>query len=423
MTELTTEAELGLFMAESVIRLKARFVFTAEGPPIRDGVVTIEGTRIAAVGQARSGEAIVDLGNAAVLPGLVNAHTHLEFSDLTTPIGSRGMPFADWIRAVVDYRRSRSDAERAAAVRRGSSECSRFGTATIGEIATVGWPVEAFATVRPRAVDSLVFLESIGLRESRIEPALESSRLHLALAATQDLKLGLSPHAPYTVHPDLIRRLAGLSASAAVPLAMHLAESREELELLESGRGPLRDLLVDFDAWDDEAIRPETTPLDYLRMLSAAWRALVIHGNYLTDDEIAFLGRRAAKLSVVYCPRTHAYFGHADYPLAKLLQAGANVALGTDSRASNPDLDLLAEMHDIAARHIVPPEWIVEMATINGARALGLEREIGSLSPGKRADLTIVNFSGTKSDDPYELLFDPRSRAAPGGRDAFSGGS
>jgi cytosine/adenosine deaminase-related metal-dependent hydrolase len=257
-----------------------------------------------------------------------------------------------------------------------------------------------------------LFLESIGLRESRIEPALEASRLHLALAATKDLKLGLSPHAPYTAHPELIRRLAGLSAATAFPLAMHLAESREELELLKTGCGPLRDLLVEFDSWDDEAIRPQSTPLDYLRMLSASWRALVIHGNYLSDDEIAFVGRRAAKLSVVYCPRTHAYFGHAPYPLAKLLQAGANVALGTDSRASNPDLDLLAEMRELAARHIVPPEWIVQMATINGARALGREREIGSLAPGKRADLTIVHLPDSKGDEPYELLFDPRARAS-----------
>jgi cytosine/adenosine deaminase-related metal-dependent hydrolase len=400
--------------------LKARFVFTAEGPPIRDGVIAIEGARIAAVGQARSGDAVVDLGNAAILPGLVNAHTHLEFSDLAAPIGSPNMPFADWIRAVVAYRRSRTEAERAAAVRQGLSECSRLGTTTVGEIATAGWPVEAFATTAPRAVESLVFLESIGLRESRIEPALEASRLHLALAATRDLRLGLSPHAPYTVHPDLIRRLAGLSATAAVPLAMHLAESREELELLETNRGPLRDLLVELDAWDDEAIPLESTPLDYLRLLSAAWRALVIHGNYLNEDEIAFLGRRAAKLSVIYCPRTHAYFGHPPYPLAKLLQAGANVALGTDSRASNPDLDLLAEMREIAARHIVPPEWIVEMATINGARALGLEREIGSLAPGKRADITIVHLPESKSDEPYELLFEPRSRASEG-RDSFSG--
>ncbi len=398
-------------MVEELIRLKARFVFTAVGPLLRDGVVVIAGSRLVGVEQSGPQETAIDLGNVAILPGLINAHTHLEFSDLAAPIGCPGMPFAEWIRAVVAYRRTRTDADRAAAVGRGLAECQQCGTTSVGDIATASWPLDEFSATASN-VQATIFLESIGLRQARVEAAIEASRFHLGLGATRGLKVGLSPHAPYTAHPDLVRRLAGLSAATGVPLAMHLAESRDELELLKTGSGPLRNLLIEFDAWDDEAIRPGSTPLDYLRLVSAVSRALIIHGNYLRDEEIAFIGRRARQMSVIYCPRTHAYFQHASYPLAKLTAAGVNVALGTDSRASNPDLNLLAEMREVADRGLAPAEQILQMGTINGARALGREAELGSIKAGKRADLAIVHLAEGGVDDPYELLFDPRSRIA-----------
>jgi cytosine/adenosine deaminase-related metal-dependent hydrolase len=212
------------------------------------------------------------------------------------------------------------------------------------------------------------------------------------------------------VHPGLVKRLASLSAVASVPLAMHVAESREELELLHSGSGPLYELLVELDAWRSDVIPRNSAPLDYLRLISAAHRALVIHGNYLTDEEIAFIAARCERMAVVYCPRTHAYFGRSPYPLGKLLDAGVNVALGTDSRASNPDLNVLAEMQHVARHNTAPPSQIVAMGTINGARALGREAELGSLSIGKRADIAVVRLPDAATDDPYELLFDSRSR-------------
>ena len=137
---------------------------------------------------------------------------------------------------------------------------------------------------------------------------------------------------------------------------MHLAESPEELELLRHGGGPLRAFLEELGAWDATAIPPGTRPLDYLRLLASAHRALVVHGNYLDDEEIAFLGANAGRMSVVYCPRTHDWFAHRDYPLEKMLAAGATVALGTDGRGSSPDLSLLGEMRFAARRHPgVPP--------------------------------------------------------------------
>ena len=151
-----------------------------------------------------------------------------------------------------------------------------------------------------------------------------------------------------------------------MPVALHLAETREELELLQSGTGPFVPMLQSFDAWHPDVIPRGTRPLDFLRALGQAHRALVIHGNYLNSEEITFLAALAARMSLVYCPRTHAYFGHEPYPLASLLAAGVNVAVGTDSRASNPDLDLWEELRYLQ-RHFgdaVAPADVLRMATL-----------------------------------------------------------
>ena len=219
--------------------------------------------------------------------------------------------------------------------------------------------------------------------------------------------VGLSPHAPYSAHPDLLSAVVELSNRHKVPVAMHLAESPEELELLRHGRGPLRNFLEELGAWDATAVTPGSRPLDYLRLLARAHRALVVHGNFLDDEEIAFLAA-AERMSVVYCPRTHDWFANPDYPLEKLLAAGATVALGTDGRGASPDLSLLDEMRCAARKHPrVPLAAILRMATIEGAVRLGREMEIGLLAPGRRADLAIVALPDRSAADPHELLFDP----------------
>jgi cytosine/adenosine deaminase-related metal-dependent hydrolase len=224
---------------------------------------------------------------------------------------------------------------------------------------------------------------------------------------------GLSPHAPYTAPIELVEAAAELSRREGVPLAMHLAESWEEIELLQAASGPFYEFLYELAPWMPGLIPRGLRPLDYLERLAAAPRALVIHGNYLDEDEIALLAERAKTMSVVYCPRTHAYFRHGRYPLEAMLSRGVRVALGTDSRASNPDLSLWEEMRFVA-QHFpgVPPAAILHMATQTGAAALGLERECGAFAPGLRADLTIVTISDRQADDPHELLFDETSRVA-----------
>ena len=391
-------------------RLRARWVFPVVGPPIENGVVTIRGERIESVGHATATVAdAIDLGNAAILPGLVNAHTHLEFSSLAEPLGDPAMPMADWIRRLVAYRRSRTDAERNQAIITGLAECRRSGTTSIGEIATGALSAIAELPGAECPANLSVFLELLGLAPGRIDANLQAAAVHLGQQPTSSVRLGLSPHAPYTVHPELLRRAVALSQSQHVPLAMHVAESCEEIELLATGSGPLRAMLEEFGAWSADAIPVESRPLDYLQRLAEADRALLIHGNYLDAEEIDFIAARRRRMSIVYCPRTHHRFGHDAYPLAKMLAADALVALGTDSRASNPDLDLLAEMRHVAEHHAVAPSRIVEMGTINGAMALGVADEVGSLEPGKFADLAIVRLPDAARNDPYESLFDLRS--------------
>jgi cytosine/adenosine deaminase-related metal-dependent hydrolase len=218
---------------------------------------------------------------------------------------------------------------------------------------------------------------------------------------------GLSPHAPYSVHLDLLKAVIELSKVHQVPVAMHLAESHEELELLRCGTGPLRAFLEELGAWSQSFIPLGTRPMDFLRLLASAHRALIVHGNYLDDEEIAFLGANAAHIAAVYCPRTHDWFAHAPYPLEKMLAAGATVAVGTDGRGSSPDLNLFEELRFAARRHPdVAWSQILRMGTMDGAKALGREKEIGSLAEGKQADLAIVALPDRDAADPHELLFD-----------------
>ncbi|MBI1901782.1 MAG: amidohydrolase family protein [Planctomycetia bacterium] len=390
---------------------RARYVFPVAGPPIEGGVLTVEGQRIVAVGTTADGDVqdVTDFGNAAIIPGIVNAHTHLEFSDLTAPLSQPGVPLADWIRAVIAWRREcRGDV--GSAVHRGVRESQMHGTTALGEIATAGWGTDdpgVKATLESAALGTVVFRELIGLRAASVPGRLTDAQAFLNIKPKYDRwRHGLSPHAPYTVHPELLRQCVELAATNRLPVAMHLAETREELELLAGGTGPLRRLLEELGQWEEGVLARGSRPLDYLREIVKAPRALVIHGNYLADDEVEFLAEHAATMSIVYCPRTHAYFGHDEYPLAKMLRRGVHVALGTDSRASNPDLNLWEEMRFVAERGTIAPAVVLEMGTLAGARALARGGEIGSLERGKFADFCAFALPVDKAREPHEWLLD-----------------
>ena len=394
-----------------LLALQARYVFPVAGPPIADGMVAIRGSKIVAVGRNLAGTAVRDLGNVAILPGLVNAHTHLEFSRLAAPLGTPGMPLPAWIREAVAYRRATADAGNTAAVAQGLRESLAAGTTTLGEIATSDWRL-AGAAAADAKMSVRMFYELIAPLADRVPDAVLAAERFLNAAATPTVLPALSPHAPYTVHPQLLAALVALGQRFQVPLAMHLAESREEIELLRSSSGPFAELLGDLNAWDPQPSARYPRVLDYLQQLARAPRVLVIHGNYLDDEETHFLAAHAGTMAVVYCPRTHHFFRHPAYPLARLMEWGVSMALGTDSRASNPDLSLLAEMRFVAEQHPeVDRSAVLTLGTLGGARALGVADQVGTLEAGKQADFAIVQIDPGTAKDPHELVFAPSARA------------
>jgi cytosine/adenosine deaminase-related metal-dependent hydrolase len=387
----------------NLISYQARWVLPISSPPISGGVVTISGERIIDISNQPSGN-VIDLGDVVLMPGLVNAHTHLEFSDCDRPLGKAGMPLPDWIRQVIGSRH-RGDRDSTTAMQRGMEESLIAGVTTIGEISTTS--ATAYAGFAGSSL--IAFQEVIGFSLARCESVQADLEQRLELA-NEFMDLGISPHAPYTVHPELLENLVKIACEQQLPVAMHLAESREELELLAKGTGPFQELLADRSMWDKAAIPAGSKPLDYLNVLAEAPRTLVIHGNYLSDDEIEFLAEHRDRMSVVHCPRTHAYFGHERNPLEKMLKAGVRVALGTDSRASNPDLSLLGEMRYLAKTFPnLPAGRITHMATTAGAEALGLGEEIGLLTPGRLADMVAIPSSDAAN--PWEAVL--HSQAQP----------
>ncbi|MDA1017418.1 MAG: amidohydrolase family protein [Planctomycetota bacterium] len=374
---------------------KARWVFPVSSPPVENGCVEVEAGRISTVHNRAASSDCTDLGNVALIPGLVNAHTHLEFSALETPLEPAGQ-FSEWIGSVMRWRTDRGPAS--ATILAGAAECLRTGTTTVGEISTD----DSTLPFNPRIVS---FRELIGFSPERIEAQLEIARQHLDQSANGNtLKCGLSPHAPYSVHPDLLRRSVDLAVERDVPLAMHLAETPAEIEYVQRGTGEFVEFLKRVGLWQTGDVERHDSILFYLRELARVRRSLAVHCNSLSTAEIQFLGKNP-HVAVVYCPRTHKYFGHTRHPWRELIQQHASVAIGTDGRCSNPDLNMWREAQLLYSnRETISPAKVLELVTLAGSKALGLEDETGTLQPGRAADLAVVELS-SKSADPFEALF------------------
>jgi aminodeoxyfutalosine deaminase len=387
------------------------------GPPQEDAWLRIEGGRIAAIGRRRppgSRDERVDPGDAIVLPGLVNAHTHLEFSDALQPLATTG-GLPRWIAGVVAARRERTggdaEARAAAAIRRGLAESAAGGVTTVGEIATAV-PRGAYAGPGPAV---RVFREGLGLRPSAIEAVSRRVTADLDRLAAANLALGVSPHAPYSVAASLGRRLIAAAIRRAAPVAMHLLESLEEAELLATGGGPFRELLEDLGAWDASAPPRLLPPAEWIGRLARTRRGLVVHATHIGGDPtaLAALARHRDRLAVVVCPRTTQAISGMLPPLGLLRDAGLRVAIGTDSRASNPDLSVLAECRTLVAAGLASPKQALRMATIHAAWALALDHRAGQLAVGRPADLAILQPPSASSvADPCAAALDPATVVA-----------
>jgi cytosine/adenosine deaminase-related metal-dependent hydrolase len=213
-----------------------------------------------------------------------------------------------------------------------------------------------------------------------------------------NVRPGLSPHAPYSVSSNLFRRVASHARKERLPVAIHLAETIDELELLSHFGGRFRPFLAELGIWEFGELVSE--PDEVLRIFAKVSPVLLVHGNYLDSGAPIPPGG-----TIVYCPRTHAAFGHAPHPFRLFLARGVRVALGTDSLASNPDLDVLAEARFLRRQHPdVAGDVLLRMATLAGAEALGWQDETGSLTAGKSADLVAVPLPPITATDPHDLM-------------------
>jgi aminodeoxyfutalosine deaminase len=373
--------------------LQARWVFPGDAAPLPGGLVTILGDRIAAVEPDGTQTPDADLGSAAILPGFVNAHAHLDLSD------ARGQfppspDFVAWLREVPRHRLQQTPEQIEAAIRSGLAEAQRFGTTLLGDISSGGrsWPILAAASMR-----AVVFHELLGLTPERAFQACREAfdwfGDHSETSTT--CSSGLSPHAPYSFREEMLPLV-----SANQRLAIHLAESAAEAELLERHSGPFVPFLIERGVWEPSGLARSFAQI--LESTSAAANALYIHGNYLSPE-----ARIPPHGTIVYCPRTHAAFGHPPHPFRDFLKRGVRVALGTDSLASNPDLDILAEARFIAATYPdLPGATLLRMLTLSGAEALGRADVTGSLTPGKSADLVVLPLPDRDDSDPHRLVFE-----------------
>ncbi|HVB36919.1 MAG TPA: amidohydrolase family protein, partial [Vicinamibacterales bacterium] len=345
----------------------------------------------------------IDLGTAVILPGLVNAHTHLELSYLRGTIGPRES-FVPWVRDVIRAQRERSDARAPgilAAIATAIEEARQAGTAAVGDISNTLAPFNLLAHSGLRAV---VFREIIGFHPADAEAVVRAACEEIdALDATARVRPSLAAHAPYSVAPLLFRAIRrAIDRRPFVPCSVHLAESPEEVEFVRTGRGPWRTLLEEVGTWNPDWAPPGGSPVRYLAdagFLDS--RTLVVHGVQASRGDLDRLAAIGATL--VTCPRSNRYTGVGDPPVSAFYASGVRVAIGTDSLASAPDLNLFEEL--AALRRLapdVPARALLDSATRQGARALGCDAELGVMAPGRADALIAVRIPpGTTDVEEY----------------------
>ena len=362
-------------------RLCVRWLLNPDQTPQENCCLTITSGILAEIRPCQATDRIQPL---ALIPPLVNTHTHLEFSSLQQPFSATGT-FPDWIGRVLEWR-SQVTHDQSERIRLGVQESRNAAVRLVGDILT-----SPAATTDPhawRGISAVLFREVIALSPERAITQLADLQQHLQMLSAAEsgedrLLAGISPHAPYTVHPDVLQQMVQLACQYQAPLAMHLAETAEELQLLQQGSGPFAAMLKRMGVWDERVFPGGRDPQDILEQLQQAPRSLVIHGNYLNDQHISWLAKNP-QLTVVYCPRTHNFFQHPPHPFRSMRRAGVSVVLGTDGRSTNPDLSILRELQQVLMLHPdLSCQHILGMATTAAAAALGLPELSQPITPGR----------------------------------------
>jgi cytosine/adenosine deaminase-related metal-dependent hydrolase len=386
----------------------ADLILPMSSPPVPDGAVRVEGSQVVAVGPASGlpplpGEEVVDLGAATLLPGLINAHCHLDYTRFRGAL-TAGHGFTEWIKNINALRRSFTSEDYIAGIAEGFQMLAEGGVTTVANI-------EALPDLLPKLpippLRTWWFLELIDVRSRLDEDATLLGALSFFEKHPEWLGgFGLSPHSPYTASVDLYRLARTCGEKYGMLSTTHIAESVEEHEMFSHGRGPLYEFLAGMGR--DNSDCGQGSSLSHLIEHGVIGRdCLIVHLNYLQDYDYDMVVRSGA--SVVHCPKCHAYFGHAPFPLKALRGRGVNLCLGTDSLASNNGLDMRSEMREAVATHGLDARYALEMATLNGARALGQTGKLGEISSGSLADLVAFPLDG-KGNDPYQRVVQSQAR-------------
>ena len=411
-----------------------------DGAPIENGAVAVSGNRIVDVGKfddikTRNAGNTVDLGEQALLPGLINAHCHFDYTCLRGKI-SRQKSFTDWIRAINAEKSDLSPEDFLASINDGFEETKRFGTTAVANL--TAFP-ELISQVQP-PIRTYWFVELIDIRAPQranelVESAIESlgrARSEPVLPVTPKpgeggsdaeggTPRGLAPHALFTASKDLFRRCEAIAQQEHILLTTHLAESREEMEMFRDASGPLYDFLKGIGRPMDDS--GNGTPLkSFLNLIdrggspNRSWAIevnrhylpwIVVHLNELTEGDFDLLEQSNSKFHIVHCPGSHNYFGHSPFAFDRLRSFGFNICLGTDSLASNKSLSLFAEMRAFQKEFpSVSAEEIFQMVTVNPARALQQENALGQIRPGFTADLIAVPCSDSRDVVEQIIAFD-----------------
>ena len=376
----------------------ARTVLPMAGEPIENGAVVVNGNKITGVGRlddirrTHRGD-LLDLGERALLPGLINAHCHLDYTILRGKITPH-QSFADWIRAINAEKAQLSAQDYIDSINAGFAEAQRFGTTTIANLTAFPNLIAAIREpVRTWWFGELIDVRNPGQTDEIVDKAIKnlSSASHW----------GLAPHAPFTASARLYARCEEIARQQDALLTTHLAESNDEMLMFRDGTGPTFDFLKSIGRPMDDCGR-ETPVSRFLRTRTIDDRWIIAHLNELDSGDFDLL-RTAPKFHVAHCPRSHRFFQHAPFPLQSLRTLDFNICLGTDSLASNSNLSLFSEMRELLRRHpSVSPREALKMATTNGAAALRQPDCLGRLVPGAYADMIALSVSA--AGDIYENI-------------------
>lgn len=416
-------------------RYRARWVIPVTRPPIELGCVVEHEGRIVFVGDrsnAPDGEDC-DLGECVLLPGLINAHTHLELTAMRGFL--EDLCFNDWIDKLRSSRNEALTTEMLLdAARFGIVEGLHSGVTTYADTCSSGVVMQALLEMGVRGI---MYQETFGSSPAQCSASMDKLRLmvdELAPAQTDMVRLGISPHAPYTISDDLYEACALFAADCGLPMGLHISESAAEHELVSAGTGPFA---VEWHARGLEVVPRARSPIALLERTGCLdGSPLLIHCVRLDSEDIATILRH--ECAVAHCPASNAKFGHGIAPITELLECGVTVALGSDSVASNNRMDILEEARLATlfqragkqSERVLPARQALELATIAGARALGIDDRVGSLEPGKDADLAAFSLSAARvtpiGDVVAAILFavagTPAEFVAVKGRPLISGG-